>query len=420
MRNQRREANFSPIKSYKHNKTENGANMKRISVIILLAIALTTIFSACSSTESTDTIARWQDDETQTFVISKANLTEAAQTYTVDGTSEEFVKYPLGRYEYTSTVPDELEPSEIGGTYVTVLDLNDTATEALYSTDKHLYLKYAKTDLAELNIDITSDEWSSFVLYDCETQNQSATVWDDETLSDVVANNPLTPEADYVILYSRQTTSVKFENQKSQHPLESSTKWDSVYFGKTAQTATHCDITVTYDWDEKKLAVAENGATTYETSFSASTMIDSNQLLLYTRSLEKTSGKFEDSPSVSVFSAVDKQQYTVSFNYFVYTYYTLATTADGDVPVALNLVGASVSSMPLFVQTNLPDTVDADSYSLSGSASYHKYTTTSFRSGLYYYELQTYSDEILNSIKATTDSTDESEDSTEENIGTNE
>lgn len=374
--------------------------MKKTMSVLLLLSVLCLAFCACSQTVSTEVVARWEDGESYVFNITKANFDYP--TVTVDG--NEYTKYPTTTLETFSNL-DETEPADIGGTYTMSIE---GKTQFTLKTEQKLYVQYAEVALAELGVDVTSSPWSEYVVETTNAEIDGVNVADE---------CPLEQKEGYVILFSHTVTEVVFKNEESQRPLSSSNACKGFYLGKTHQEVTHYNVTAVYDWDGGQVSVTRNGETVTHTLKSSSKLIDANQILLYTRSLDKASDKFEDSPSVQVYSPVADTVYSASFSYFTYTCRTIVTdpdatdeNADG-VPVILNLVGVVVDSSTLLVQLNLPDTVNSESsldvIQNAGATPYNKYTTVRFRSGWIDYEWNDYGEEILNAISVSADTAKE-------------
>lgn len=355
--------------------------MKKISLLLLLILALCLIFTACGQTVATEIIARWEDGEEYVFNITKANWDYAPVV--VNG--NDYVKYPRTAYENISASKDELVPEDIGGTYS--MKLNKTESKFTLTTEQYLYVQYADAALANLGLTNLAEnaDWKQFV------------VGADETC-------PLEQKEGYTILLSHDLSTVVFEQTSAQRPLSSTNKREGFYIGKTHQEITRYDLSTVYDWENNKVTVSENGAEKHSGKLNPSAkFIDANQMLLYVRSLDKQSNKFQDSPSVQVFSPVACSSYKANITYFQYACRALLLDEKGeDVPVVLNSVCVVVDGSVLLNQLNLPDTVNKDNSNLDvlldASANQNKYTTVSFRSGLVNYELQSHDAKVLEAI----------------------
>ncbi len=355
--------------------------MKKLSLFLLLILALCLTLTACSQTVSTEIIARWEDGEEYVFEITKADWDYAP--IVVNG--NEYEKYPRSAYESISSSKDELVPEDIAGTYS--MKLTKTDAKFTLTTEQYLYVQYADSALEKLDLANLAEnaDWKEFVVENSDE------------------NCPLQQKEGYTILLSHDLSTVVFEQSAAQRPLYSTNKRDGFYIGKTHQETTHYDLETVYDWENSKVTVSENGVEKYSEKLSASEkFIDANQILLYVRSLDKQSDKFQDSPSVQVFSPVAGGTYKASITYFQYTCYALLEDEnDNDVPVVLNMVSVVVDGSFLLTQFNLPDTVNNDApldALMDASGDQNKYTTVSFRSGLINYELQNIDADILAAI----------------------
>lgn len=352
--------------------------MKKISLLLLTVLTLCLALTACSQTVSTEVVARWEDGEEYVFNITKADWDYAPVA--VNG--NDYAKYPRIAYESISSSKDELAPDDIGGTYTIKLSKSDSVFTL--TTEQNLYVRYSDAALAESGLtDLENNsEWRQFV------------VGNDE-------NCPLEQKEGYTVLLSHDVSSVSFEQTAQQRPLSSSNKREGFYIGKTHNEVTRYDLSTVYDWENKKVTVTEDGKEKYSAGLN-SNLIDANQILLYTRSLDKQSNKFQDSPSAQVFSPVTGSTSQVNFTYFQYTCRALLVGANGeDVPVVLNMVCIVTDGSILLTQLNLPDTVNKDAsldVILDASGNQNKYTTVSFRSGLINYELQNLDTKILDAI----------------------
>lgn len=362
--------------------------MKKLSLILLLLVALSLTLAACSQPAVTETVARW-GDEKHVFNISKVNWD--APSVTVDDTT--FVKNP--QYFNEASLSDEIEPYNVGGTYSMEIALQNKDTECVFTTEQNLYVQYETAMLEKLDI------WKS--------EETADGIEDAKSLSDfVVANDdpdcPLEAVENYTILHSHTINTVLFKNEATQRPISSTNKCDGFYLGNIAQEITHYNYSTKYDWDNKKVTVSADGKEESHTLNVNAKIIDSNQILLYARSLEKTSDKMQDNPSIQVFSAVNNKFYTASFGYFTYACKTLLIGPDGkEVPVSINFLSVAVDGSVLLSQMNLPDTVnkEADLDNINNAAagsSYNKYTTVRFRVGKFNYELQAYDKAVLDAI----------------------
>ncbi len=365
--------------------------MKKLSLLLLLLVVLSLTLTACRQPAVTETVARW-GNEKHVFNISKVNWD--APSVKVDDTT--FVKNP--QYVPEPSIKDEIEPYNVGGTYSMEIALQNKDTECVFTTEQNLYVQYETAMLEKLEI------WKSEETADGIENAKSLS---DFVVADDDPDCPLEAVKDYTILHSRTVNTVLFKNEATQRPISSTNKCDGFYLGNIAQDITHYNYSTKYDWENKKVTVSADGK---ETDFPLNVnakIIDSNQILLYARSLEKTSDKMQDNPSVQVFSAVNNNFYTAAFGYFNYACKTLLVGPDGkDVPVSINFLSIAVDGSVLLSQMNLPDSVNKDSdldniNNAAAGSSYNKYTTVRFRAGNFNYELQAYDKAVLDALTIT-------------------
>lgn len=352
--------------------------MKKFA-FVLLALALILTLAACSNPAITYASPRWKNEE-HTFKIVKA----------VDEDSS-----LVESYEEMLAKADEVMPTYVSGTYTMKIVVNNTQKTCTYTTEQTLYVAYPTELLQGYSIWNTPDE-------------------DGNTLSAMVApedENPLTYTGNFTTLKSYTATSVTFQNEASQRPYSSTNEVDGFYIGKTAQTISKYKLETNYDWSAKnKVTITVNGEKQSTSGTYTEKFIDANQILLYARSLEKSSTSFQDSPTVAVYMPKLDKVVTAAFSFsYKATTYLLV---DGEfVFVNVNAIGVVVSNTMLLLQFNVPDSVNANNKNLdsipNGTGSQlSKYTTLRFRSGAYSYHLDDYSsvengNEILEAIKQT-------------------
>lgn len=367
--------------------------MKKISLVLVLILSLTLVFAACTSNvEKTNTSVRWRTEE-YLFNLSKTSL--SGDDITVDGTK--FIPEPItSGYEQLPDNLDEIVPADIGGTYKVNIDVGAEKT-CTFTTVQTMYCQY-----------------------DTETL-QSYSVWN-QLQGLVVASdseeNPFTNHEGLTTLKSVSTQTVTFKNEASQRPLSSETHVNGFYIGKTNQTISKYDVETTYDWDNNIAKVTLNGETTEnKLSVSSSTnFIDSNQILLYVRSLEKASTKFQDSPSVQIYVPAQNLLKKATFA-FTHDCNTMLNVNGEDVYVTVNALAVIVDSSALLVQLNVPDTVNTDEKKLDTTpdgtgGSSDKFSLLRFRSGVIRYELADYAQlengaEIIEAVKHKTETSEE-------------
>ena len=370
--------------------------MKKILTLLLLVVMLTAVLSGCGSNVSqTKSTVRWwlgshkdesgnwvNDTEEYTFVISKADfLAETASgglfnSYTVNSKTY-YRDTPIQARGASETVNtfvtgDEIIPYDVAGTYTTVLSKEEDGNYK-FATTKLMWASYSSDVLAGTMLD---------ALKDAKEQDDSKIP---QTL-DVPSSG--------TVLYSVVKTEVVF-HKDNQLPQKSFTDVEGYYFGKKYQGISNYRIETTYDNAKRTASVVytdradSSKSSTYETKKLPTAFIDANQVLLYVRSLEKQSDRFQDNPSVTVFDPFYNQVQSATFG-FVYAQGVRLNNNGKDVDVTLNAVSVAVGSNPLLVQYNLPDTLtNADK--LQGSDGQEPlYTTVRFRSGYCSFELADY------------------------------
>lgn len=346
--------------------------MKKFALVLVLLVALTAVFAACTNnTEKTNASVRWRNEEFL-FNISKTSLIDE----NVEHNGETFVVEPVANgYESLPETLDQLVPDDIDGTYKMTISVNESKKECTFTTVQTLYCQYSTELLQEYEI------WNDL---------QRLVVASDN------AENPFENHENLTTLKSVTTQTVTFKNDASQRPLSSATKVDGYYLGNIAQTISQYEVKTTYDWEKSVALVSVNNATAQENKLkvnSAVNFIDANQILLYARSLEKSTTKFQDRPTVQVYVPYEN---TAKMANFVFTYAckTLVKVADEDKFVNVNALGVLIDGRALFVQLNVPDSVNKtqalDSVTNAGAGNLDKFSLLRFRSGIIRYELADY------------------------------
>ena len=354
--------------------------MKKFA-IVLLALALVLTLAACSNNPAiTYASPRWKDEE-HTFKILKAVDEDPSL---VEG------------YEETLAKADEVVPTFVSGTYKMKIVVNNTQKTCTYTTEQTLYVAYP-TELLE-----------GYAIWDTPDEEGN-------TLSAMVASaeeNPFSYSGNFTTLKSYTATSVTFQNEASQRPYSSTNEVDGFYIGKTAQTISKYKLETNYEWSAKnKVTITVNGEKQSTSGTYKEKFIDANQILLYTRSLEKSSTSFQDSPVVTVYMPKLDKVVTAAFS-FAYKATTYISVDGEFVFVNLNAVGVVINNSVLLLQFNVPDSVNSDNKNLDSipnaatGSTLNKYTTLRFRAGVYSYHLADYSsvengNEILTAIKQT-------------------
>lgn len=364
--------------------------MKKVFIILLLALALVFTLAACNNPDKTYASPRWKN-ETHTFNISKA-LTEDS-TVVRDGVT--FIKEPgASNYEPNLETADEVVPEDVRGTYTMKIAVNETDKTCTFTTEQTLYVSYPTSLLISFSI------W--------DTPDENGNKLSDKVVPLESAENPFPVDGTYTTLKSTTVTKVVFRNDASQRPFSSENHVDGFYIGKTAQTISKYDLQTTYEWSEKnKVTISVNGEKQETTGTYTEKFIDANQILLYVRSLDKTNSSFKDGPTVSVYMPKTDKVVRASFIY-TYSCNTSVTVGSEDVFVKLNAVCVVVDGTALLMQLNVPEYVNGDGKFLDSipnvGSSADKYSTLRFRSGIFSYHLSDFGSlengsEILEAIK---------------------
>jgi len=369
--------------------------MKKLSLILLLVLALSVGLTACNQASATPVVARWYDGEHYEFNISKADLSS-------DGEGGYAKEYTV-RGEANPEQMDEKVPENLRGKFVMDIKLGEDENKkkiCTYTTSMELVSLYKQDYFDSLSAEVK-------------------TAVKDLVLSDAAMKETFGDEANGVAIKSTTTTSVTFHNDISQRPVRSEKTYDGYYFGATHQEASKSTVVVDYaNLDKNKVSVKIDGAEAVEKDISYNknaNIIDANQILLYIRSLEKTANSFQDGPNVQVYdpvyNVVRKASFSMTYTCQTFIEYTHdETTGEGadavtqsvttDLKAKLTCVAAVIDGQVFMVQMNLPALTDKDNkdkkldYVIGED--YCKYTTVRFRSGYKTFEIADY-DALQNS-----------------------
>ena len=334
---------------------------RKIALTILMLLTFALALTACNQAATTTAKIRWDSQETHVFNIKLADIKG-------------------------QSLLDEMQPVAAGGTY-TIVITPDGTKYCDVETNQVMYVKYkVKADKTN-GVDFEKYPDLLEVVAD-ESEYQAAGLTKDEGTT---------------ILKSTTVTTVRFENTSSQKPVESSTSVDGFYVGSRSQERSHYDISTTYSYSSKRpvatttTTVYGDGEPTKSTDKykfdknSAGKFIDKNQILLYLRSLDKSSTSFQDSPSKSVFNPLAQKLQTANFS-LSYKYKTTLndyTEEDKTLAITLNAVSVSVDGFAFMMQENLPDTLASKGYDRFYLVDdpEPKFTTVRFRVGYFVYEI---------------------------------
>ena len=356
---------------------------KRLALLLGILLVLTAAFAACSQPAPTTRQSRWgEGTETHTFKITRADFAENGgfntypRTFKIKGDDGQVKDTTYTCFKddlITSTETiwmnglDELRPVDVSGTFVMTVKYETTSYRV--ETEQTLYCQYETAKLNELNC---SDKFAALDVTDKE-------------------ENPFTDNDGCTVLRSVTKTDLVFANDDKQLPVSSVTENDGYYIGKTAQTVSKYKYETTYDFANKKVSVKKDGGEAVERSLKGE-CIDASQMLVYIRSMDKSSNAFQDNPSVSVYDPITDS--TTSATFALNRKVNLLMNNDGQEAVIIaNAVTVAVGGAPFMAQYNLPD-LTGESYGngydfLPVTAGKRcKYTALKFRRGWFSYEPQ--------------------------------
>lgn len=361
---------------------------RKIALLILPLFALLAILTACSQAQPTATAIRWDDDENHTFRITLAEFPSSE-----DDSADNAFHKDIALVGEGLNSSDEVKPTDVEGTYT--LQIHTNGDVCTVTTSQTLYVKYAESEVT-LN---PSDNPDIFV----ENVAEVAPSLVDED-----------PNAEYVVLKSETTTDVTFTTAK-QLPLNSNITVKGFYIGTNHQQVSNYTLTTTYNNDNHKATVEStiDGVTEQKEYKTPNTnFIDAAQLLMYTRSLDKSSSSFQDTPSTRVFYPMTGETLTVSFvlQYNAPMIITDANREPAQKGVSLNNVTVSLNGTPYMLQENIPEYAqksDGEAIDIKpgsdSNADLRKYTTVRFRVRYFSYELEQYSEDQWEALKDYTD-----------------
>ena len=365
---------------------------RKIALIVIMILALSLLLAACTQPAVTAIRIRWDKEETHVFNITLADFANEQSSsdpfnyYYADGSAttktdsnKDLVYSKDIAFSNEFRNWDEVKPLAVGGTYtLKIIPATDASSSCVVETKQVIYAKYnLKTDTV------------SGVDFGKYSELRNAETAAEKTAEEYRAFG-LTKGAGETILKSTVTTTVTFENVISQKPLSSSVTVNGFYVGTENQNITKYSVSTEYVYEKNKKPVAKitmDGNTTEYTfpKNSEGKFIDSNQILTYLRSLDK-SASFQDSPSISVFNPYTKSLQKANFG-LVYDYKVLLTDNTRDNPLATNLsvVSVTVGNNSFMMQENLTNKLADKELDVFHSGS--KYTTVRFRVGYLAYEI---------------------------------
>ena len=375
---------------------------RKIALLILIILALSVALVACNQTPTTNILTRWEN-ETHVFKITLAdfalnyeNATDPFNFYDANGNKTVRTDYNANSV-YSKDIAfsnefynrDEIKPLDASGTYTINITPSGDKSECTVDTTQIIYVKYSlKTDTVS---GVDFEKYNALRSAEASESEYTAA--------------GLTKEDGTTILKTTPVTKVNFENNPSQTPLTSYINVVGFYIGKDnkndteAQQLSKYEIETEYDYSGKKpiakmTITTDDGTDTAEYEFpknSAGNFIDSNQIIMYLRSLDKSSSSFLDNPTKSVFNPYTRTIKAARFG-LTYEYNVLLTDYDHDdsfLATKLNIVTVTVGNNTFMMQENLPDKLldkDLDRCFIVDDKE-SKFTTVRFRVGYFSYEI---------------------------------
>ncbi|MCM1042717.1 MAG: hypothetical protein NC350_00680 [Corallococcus sp.] len=347
---------------------------------VLLVIALTFMLSLASCQQQSNyltTAVRWNDEEA-TYNITVQNVSAASNNVNYDGKTfaKDFLTLPE---EY-----DQLQPSEVTGTYTTKLTVtegkvtytsNQTATETFksgspaYNVAKTLYDKLEGTPYKKsLKASLT---------------------------------------ADAISFTSTTETSVTFENNSKQTPISSSKTALNFYVGKAAQQINDIQYTCEYGKENSvtvKLKYKDDPAKDYTennyTKTISASAVDVLQVPVYARSIDKANptGNGYVGPAIYAFDPITGL--TASLATAVYTNYYVQLKIDAQNDDDKYAV-ATITSVSMPAQTGFLYIIESDPKEkiAVGDNTINSYFPVRFQSGYYCYEIAEYTQSQIENLK---------------------
>ena len=380
---------------------------KKIALLALLILAMTTILAACrGNSVATKVIPRWDDKTTETYeyTVALADF-DIAEDGSVK--SPHFKSYGVNDTTYykdfdvrlgeTFDALDEVRPTSVTGNLVVTIGHTGDKYDVL-ETKQELLLTYDNTNGKLIEADVLSAmEANGLVVF-----NKKGSI----------------------TLKSTTETTVEFLHDESQAPRSSSTKVVGFYIGKAHQEVSIYNISTEYVYESKntvvKTTLTQNGKTdTVENTLKRTTegsFIDSNQLFTYARSLDKSSTSFQDNPSVTVYNPTTQKTQSVTFSFNPSANARLYDQGrNTPLHVTIPTVGIIIDGIPFMIQECAPNFKDQlpDKFDSQGNGpdvayyagyAYAKHTTLRFRVGYISYELTSYETDLWNSLTALTNS----------------
>ena len=374
---------------------------KKIALLLLLTLALTTVFVSCGNTATTEIIPRWTDKTVESYeytvTLADFNLTAEGNVsnphFSAHGSnSDPYYKDFDVRAGEPFDALDEVRPTAVSGKFTLTIS--------------HLEKEY---DLLETKQELE-------LTYD----NKDGMLIDEAVLEQLTKNNLVVSNSGgKITLKSTTETAVEFTHNEKQAPRRSSTKVIGFYIGKVHQEVSIYEISTEYTYEDKNtvatITLTQNGETSkVENTLKRRTegsFIDSNQLFTYARSLDKSSGGFQNSPSVSVYNPFSQSMQTATFAFTSSAKVVLTDETRGELHTKIPTLGVIVDGMAFMLQESVPNLKEKlpDLFDVQGNGpdvtyyagnTYAKHTPVRFRVGYISYELTHYDEEIWNALKS--------------------
>lgn len=374
---------------------------RKISLLCVLLLVLAVILTACNNATPPETTIRWDKSEEYLYNISLADFEKAHMysfnTYPYDGDvyGRDFRIQTNSALE--SAVTRELRPEQVKGTYHVTISQPDDGTYYELETEQVIYAQYKLTDLEKLA------KWN-------DLQKRKADSAETEGMFENTDG--------LVVLKSTTDTYVKFENKKSQQPIESQTAVKGFYIGRTnedgpldAVDVNQYTVTAKYDFNAKTVTVNKQAnesdqgeETTNNLSIAGNVnLIDSNQLFLYARSFDK-SAAFQVAPSATVYNAYENKHYNASFALTLELKAVLSVDGEDKYVNKLSATSISLGTTGFMLQENLPNLAEKDVDTTTNPVNVKeriaKHTVVRFRVSHLAYELAEYPEGVIEAITA--------------------
>lgn len=345
--------------------------MKKTLALVLLLILAMGVFAACNQVQPTERKTRWGESETWTYNISLLN-TNASN---INGADYYRDFLATGETNPFNGNLDRIVPNNLTGIYVVTISQDIAKDTTTVTTTQTMLATYdaIMVDASRLDKSVIEEQ-------------------KDETIT----------------LKSTQETSVTFKNG-TQLPVSSFTKANGFYIGKQNQSMSQYEISTEYKVSGKKVvATVTNGDKKEEVTLPNTNVIDTNQVLLYVRSFDKTATSFQDSPQVMVFDPLTKSSkrlttsYTATQNVLVEHQFADASES-ASVATQMPRLDLALDGMAFMTQVSLPD-MTANGLDRIGTnvpnVYFPMHTIYRFRVGFVSYELTSYlTDDMVNTIK---------------------